>query len=139
MNWENIEINYYIPNIIINGFYYGDFEISECVHLFNINIIIFIKIKNNNTKQFEYIQFYENHNNIHKNKALLLLFKNNNNHYEIILYEKWYTTKVINITKIENEKEKNQILKKNKIQNHINSNENKIVNDSGNINAKKIK
>ena len=90
-----IPINTYISNINKNGFYSGDFEISESVHLFNINILIFKKCKTNDIINYKYVNFFEHPNIYYKDRILVLVYKNNN-HYEIISHCEKSTIKNLN-------------------------------------------
>ena len=88
----------YINLIKNDKFFAGDFELSESVFLFNINIAVYEKIINskNETLYYKFINYYENKSKENKKFPLLilsyepqykhyqqLLFKNNNNLIQI--------------------------------------------------------
>jgi len=131
LNGLLIPINDYIPNIKKNSFYSGDLELSESIILFNINILVFQKLKNdNNVINYKFLKFYENPEACHYKKLLILVFKNNN-HYEIINYK--YNSKIINL---------NIIIETTKINNYNNinlNNGNNIFNNESYKNLELIK
>ena len=125
-NGNLIPNNDYIPNIIKNSLYSGDFELSESILLFNINILVIQKLKDdNNSKKYKFLKFYENPEACHNKKLLILVFKNNN-HYEIINYKDNSKIKNLNFindtTKINNNN--NSILSKRKYILNYESNKN---------------
>ena len=56
-NGKTVQIDKYISDIKTNDFYSGDFEISESVNLFKINILVFRKVKYNNNIEYEFLIF----------------------------------------------------------------------------------
>ena len=65
----------YINLIKNDKFFAGDFELSESVFLFNINIAVYEKIINskNETLYYKFINYYENKSKENKKFPLLIL------------------------------------------------------------------
>ena len=70
-------------------FFAGDFEISQSVFLFNLNIAIYRKIGIDNNISYKFVKYYEN-NTKEKNDnflLLILLYEEKYKHYQQIMYK----------------------------------------------------
>ena len=82
-------INYI--NLIKNtNFYAGDLELSQCIFLYNINIVVYEKIYDDlgNLKEYKFIKFYQNDINDNKKFPLAILaYEENGAHYQHLIYK----------------------------------------------------
>ena len=81
----------YINLIKNDKFFAGDFELSESVFLFNINIAVYEKIINskNETLYYKFINYYENKSKENKKFPLLILsYEPQYKHYQQLLFKK---------------------------------------------------
>ena len=79
----------YIKNIKKSGFFSGDFEISQSIYVFRINIAIYEKIYADNEQILEYkfINYLENENYANsKIPLLILVYEKDATHYNQLLY-----------------------------------------------------
>ena len=74
----NLSISRYINDKMNEGAFAGDYEISLAHQLYNINIVVYEKINDN---EFSFINFYNDDGN--NNRDLLILILENNNHYKL--------------------------------------------------------
>ena len=133
---RDIDTTLYIDNIKEDGFFAGDFEISQSIFIFNINIAVY-KAKDNDNN-YKFIRYYENINTAKEQLPLIILsFDESIQHYQLLIYN---TKNVLNnnINEINNiskfNKNINTQYKKetinisyihnNKINNQINNNNN---------------
>ena len=71
----------YINKIKENNFWTWDFELSQTIFLYNINIAVFISKYNSHSYKFK---FYENNTTINNNLPLLLSYDQNIDHYQLL-------------------------------------------------------
>lgn len=133
---HDIDSDIYIEKIKDYAFFAGDFEISQSIYIFEINIAVY-KAKDN-VNNYKFLRYYENINSGKEKLPLIILsydetrlhyqlltfikkqFPDNNNRNKNIENIHTYSnflvkTETINVTYIHNNKINNQIEKKNLI------------------------
>ena len=68
-NGKNIYADEYTKNIIIDSYYAGELEISNCTNIFNLNMAVYIKNGNDNDYKF-LMYFSQKENNINNNSDI---------------------------------------------------------------------
>ena len=98
-----MNIRNYVNHIQNSGFYGGEIEISIAVDLYNINIVTYNEIRddNNNIMGYTYIRYYDS-NDGQENRHLMILTNRNHNHFNLIYYNQKQIDYNFNIEDINN-------------------------------------
>ena len=98
-----MNIRNYVNHIQSPGFYGGEIEISIAVDLYNINIVTYNEIRddNNNIMGYTYIRYYDSIDG-QENRHLMILTNKNHNHFNLIYYNQKQIDYNFNIEDINN-------------------------------------
>ena len=89
---KNYKTKDYIKRIKNNSFFAGDFELSQAVYVFKLNIAIYEKIidDKDNILGYKYIKFYENETlNDKKIPLMILSYNDKEEHYQQLIFNEY--------------------------------------------------
>ena len=90
LNTKLINTESYIPEILKDGTFAGDLEISQAIKIFNLKIAVYTLYVNKDVKYYKFYYYYNENKTEFKKALMILLYSQMGSHYSHLLYNENY-------------------------------------------------